>query len=527
MKKNRFIAAVLALSCAFGSMAFAAEGTEPTNAPDSAVEATAEPSAAEAAAEQATEAASAAPSEAATAQATEAATAAPTPTPTIDVNAPKLYERPAFIPAPTAEPTATPTATAEAAATETASAAPSEAATAAPTATPTATPTAAPTATPTPLPAKQSVTLKSLLGVASLTSKYTDTYYADIKAAVVDISGSNYTYGKEYDAAYKDAALTEKQFKNLMAGYVEETLAELNATASGSTFYSILSNISIRISPAASVTTTPVFEKKAADNESAAEWYYFPEYTKTTSITAPTAAPTAKPTSTPKPSSQTDKDSGSGSGRKSSGGSGSQIATGVNAGSSSTAATGSYSIGGFTDLGSVPWAQTAITALSAKGIINGRSDSVFDPNANITRAEFAKIVCTALNISDNGNDRQFSDVSSSDWFYPYVRIAAGNGIVNGVSDTAFDPNAVIKREDMAAMLYRAINVSGKSLPAGAAKSFADEGSINDYAKESVSALSAAGVINGLSDTEFSPASTATRAQSAAIIYQYFTAAGIK
>ncbi|MGN1116100.1 MAG: S-layer homology domain-containing protein, partial [Candidatus Ornithomonoglobus sp.] len=136
-------------------------------------------------------------------------------------------------------------------------------------------------------------------------------------------------------------------------------------------------------------------------------------------------------------------------------------------------------------------------------------------------------VCTALNISDSGSGREFSDVSSSDWFYPYVRTAAGCGIVNGVSDTAFDPNAVIKREDMAAMLYRAINTSKKSLPEGTPKSFADEGSISDYAKESVSALSAAGIINGVSDTEFSPASTATRAQSAAIIYQYFTAAGIK
>ena len=182
----------------------------------------------------------------------------------------------------------------------------------------------------------------------------------------------------------------------------------------------------------------------------------------------------------------------------------------------------------FQDLGSVSWAVDAINYLASAGIINGRSNTEFDPNASVTRAEFAKMVCATFGISATPNAAQtFVDVSPSDWFYGYVQAAAAAGIVNGVSETAFDPNATITREQMAAMLYRAIEATGNlsRLPAGTATVFADEAQIADYAKTYVSALNAAGVINGTSATTFEPKATATRAQAAAIIYQFLKAVG--
>ncbi len=181
---------------------------------------------------------------------------------------------------------------------------------------------------------------------------------------------------------------------------------------------------------------------------------------------------------------------------------------------------------GFQDLGSVPWAQTAINSLTSAGIINGRSSTIFDPNASVTRAEFAKMVCLTFGISEQTTGTQrFTDVGPSDWFYGYVQAAAATGIVNGVSDTAFDPNATIKRQEMAAMLYRAISAVGglSGLPAGTAITFVDADQIADYAQTPVSTLSAAGVINGTTDNQFEPLATATRAQAACIIYQYLTA----
>ena len=182
----------------------------------------------------------------------------------------------------------------------------------------------------------------------------------------------------------------------------------------------------------------------------------------------------------------------------------------------------------FQDLGSVEWARTAINTLVNMGVLNGRSDTIFDPNASVTRAEFTKMVCGAFGIAQTPNATQtFTDVAPTDWFYGYVQAAAAKGIVNGVSDTAFDPNATIKRQEMAAILYRTIQATNalSLLPTGAEKVFADADQIDEYAQIPVSTLSGAGVINGVTDTTFEPYATATRAQAACIIYQYYDAIG--
>lgn len=180
----------------------------------------------------------------------------------------------------------------------------------------------------------------------------------------------------------------------------------------------------------------------------------------------------------------------------------------------------------FTDLDSVPWAKTAITVLATQGIVNGRTDTTFDPNGNITRAEFAKLACLALNINVDSNPTQvFTDVTSSHWAYKYVSAAAKNGIINGVSDTEFDPEGLVTREQMATMLYRAINASAMKdkLNVSTGRAFADADQISSWATEAVKVLSGAGIINGVSDTQFVPAGSATRAQAACIIYQCFQA----
>ncbi|MCH5212935.1 MAG: S-layer homology domain-containing protein, partial [Oscillospiraceae bacterium] len=181
----------------------------------------------------------------------------------------------------------------------------------------------------------------------------------------------------------------------------------------------------------------------------------------------------------------------------------------------------------FQDLGSVSWAVPAINRLATMGIINGRSETVFDPNATVTRAEFAKMVCIAFGISTNtGNMQTFADVTLSDWFYPYVEAAAAAGVINGISDTEFAPNDLITREQMAAMMYRAITYKNVTIQTGAIRDFSDAWNISEYAVNAVNTLSAAGVINGMEDGTFAPKATATRAQAACIIYQYFQSIGL-
>lgn len=175
---------------------------------------------------------------------------------------------------------------------------------------------------------------------------------------------------------------------------------------------------------------------------------------------------------------------------------------------------------GFTDLGSVAWAQKAINAMRDKGIIAGRSDTEFAPNDNITRAEFAKIIISAFGLEDaNASAANFSDVDVNAWYYPYVAAAYNKGIITGYYNDFFGVNDNITRQDMAVIIYRAAQKAGKSIDEiNAAIDFADAGSIADYAKEAVTALQKGGVINGVSATEFAPTATATRAQAAQMIY---------
>lgn len=181
----------------------------------------------------------------------------------------------------------------------------------------------------------------------------------------------------------------------------------------------------------------------------------------------------------------------------------------------------------FKDLDSVPWAEMQITALANLGILNGKTDDEFYPNDSVTRAEYTKMVCSALKIEpDKDADEKFEDVPESHWAFAYVAAAENEGIVNGVSDDEFAPDKTITRQEMATILYRAIDAKGKLMPDGIAKEFDDEKDIAKYAKTAVEKLSAAGVINGVSEKEFAPEETATRAQAACIIYQYFQAVGV-
>lgn len=103
--------------------------------------------------------------------------------------------------------------------------------------------------------------------------------------------------------------------------------------------------------------------------------------------------------------------------------------------------------------------QMAIEALAARGIIDGKGGGLFDPDATMTRAEFAAIVVRALGLPMKATDR-FTDVQPADWFAAYVGTAYTYGIVNGTSDTSFTPNGTITRQEAAVMVARAAKLCG-------------------------------------------------------------------
>ena len=150
-------------------------------------------------------------------------------------------------------------------------------------------------------------------------------------------------------------------------------------------------------------------------------------------------------------------------------------------------------------------------------VINGKAKNVFAPNDNVTRAEFIKMIISALEIKSNNVECTFADVAE-DWSKPYIVIAVGAGIANGVTEDAFNPTGVITREMGATFCARALQSKGVTLTADG-NIFTDDYAISEYAKESVYGLKNAGVVSGMGDNSYNPLGNMTRAQAAKMIYE--------
>lgn len=172
----------------------------------------------------------------------------------------------------------------------------------------------------------------------------------------------------------------------------------------------------------------------------------------------------------------------------------------------------------FDDLTGFDWAVDSINALFEKSVINGKSNRVFDPGANVTRAEFVKMMIEALGFSTDNIECDFTDVSSDMWQYKYIAAAHKFGIVNGYADGRFGINDAISRQDMAVITERALKVYGFEFAQGNLN-FADSEQISDYAQSAISNLASANIITGMPDGNFNPRSFVTRAQAACVIYR--------
>ena len=173
----------------------------------------------------------------------------------------------------------------------------------------------------------------------------------------------------------------------------------------------------------------------------------------------------------------------------------------------------------FTDVPESRWSYPYIKELYDAGVVSGTSATTFEPTANVTRAQFVTMLAGLQGADVSAyTSGKFADVPADAWYAPYVNWAAENGVVYGVSDTAFAPDDEISRQDMAAMLYRYAGQFGIQLGTGnPAITFTDEADIADYALPAVEALQRAGVISGMPDGSFRPRDTATREQACVML----------
>lgn len=159
------------------------------------------------------------------------------------------------------------------------------------------------------------------------------------------------------------------------------------------------------------------------------------------------------------------------------------------------------------------WAKGEIRYLMEQGVVNGYKDGNFKPNDPVTRAEFIKMINSALGLTRKGQV-SFNDICDKCWFYDDIRIASRADYVSGYTDNTVKPNDNISREEASKMLGQAANIRELHT---STNSFKDSNRISSWARGYVNAMANEGYITGHTNGEFKPKDDLTRAQAATII----------
>ncbi|GAA4830186.1 hypothetical protein GCM10023310_04040 [Paenibacillus vulneris] len=164
------------------------------------------------------------------------------------------------------------------------------------------------------------------------------------------------------------------------------------------------------------------------------------------------------------------------------------------------------------------WSETLVEQLASKLVIQGRSDSAFDPDASITRAEMAALVVRALGLNESKEQSPFSDALGG-WYESSVNTAYKAGLISGYDDGTFRPMQNITREELAGMLMKAMKYTSVQPEGNAAalQKFADEAAVSAWAINDVRAAIQAGIVEGNEQKEFKPGSYTSRAEAATML----------
>ena len=156
--------------------------------------------------------------------------------------------------------------------------------------------------------------------------------------------------------------------------------------------------------------------------------------------------------------------------------------------------------------------------VNSLGVISGKSETIFDPQSPVTREEFVKMIVLATGSGDGNAAADFIDVDASSWYYTYVASAVKKGYIQGVGNGMFGVGNFISRQDMAVILTRI--ATGRTEVASENCGFSDDASVSEYAKGAVHYVKENGIMSGVGNNVFEPAGYVTLAQAAKAIYEF-------
>ena len=172
------------------------------------------------------------------------------------------------------------------------------------------------------------------------------------------------------------------------------------------------------------------------------------------------------------------------------------------------------------------WAHEGVDYMIANGIMNGTSETpkTFSPKTPTNRAMIVQILYRLEGQPEVSGELQFNDVTKGRWYYNAILWAVQNGVTKGVSDTKFNPDGYVTREQIAAFLYRFEAPEEAPDPAVLA-GFPDSQAVSNYAKEAMSWAVGKGIINGKGrngESYLDPKANANRDEVATMIYRYLS-----
>jgi hypothetical protein len=162
------------------------------------------------------------------------------------------------------------------------------------------------------------------------------------------------------------------------------------------------------------------------------------------------------------------------------------------------------------------WGYIAIERAATLGIVAGYPDGRFQPDKQVTRAEFAAMLSKTLKLPAQPDATlAFADASSIPaWAKPYIAGLSGAGIITGYADHTFRSDSLIVRSEMAVMIAKA---AGAKLEAGSEPDFADKAAIPAWARPAAAFAKENGLVKGRGGNKFVPNGLMTRAEAVTVL----------
>lgn len=191
-----------------------------------------------------------------------------------------------------------------------------------------------------------------------------------------------------------------------------------------------------------------------------------------------------------------------------------------------------FQLSRFKDLEKGAWYESVVQSTTELGYMNGTSESTFDPNGKLTRAQFVTVlhnIAGGETLPIEEYNAKFSDIPEGMWYTNPVMWALKNDITSGISENSFGTDMEITREQLITLLYKYAKIEGRKQTGGFINYnetdwIIDKDKISDWAKEAMKWAVEYNVISGKPIDEYhsqlDPKGKATRAECAQIIYMY-------